>query len=496
MKKLIAIFLLFQGHLAFSQHNIVNLRVPTDSILSRQLPISMDTFQVLASKIESIKNDAQLKIDSVAQSYQRTVSNIQKYGASCQHSLDSLRQLNLGVEKYKKKIDSLQNELALTHQRATAKILSIKEKTGEKINSLQLPPELRQKVSGITGSLDQLNLPLLRDFKSPIDLSGFNSTLGQMKSSNVLSSIKGLPSTDALNGIAGNIKGVTGSLGVVDEASQIQQQGGSMLGQVNQGIHVDKVLESQLAKVDGVKLLNETTGSLPANAMPTENEAKEKLIQEAKEAAVDHFVGKEKVLQGAMERMSKLKAKYSSLNSLSEIPRKRSNEMRGKPLVERIVPGVGIQVLKKSDYFLIDFNPYVGYRFTPRITGGIGWNQRVPLNFRDNKYSRTDVVYGPRLFSEYKLGKGFSPRVEIEMMSTFVPVVTSPGNPEFQTRQWIFGAFVGMKREYRFIKNVKGTALIMLRVLNHIPNSPYSDVLNVRFGFEFPIKKKIRPASS
>ena len=49
-----------------------------------------------------------------------------------------------------------------------------------------------------------------------------------------------------------------------------------------------------------------------------------------------------------------------------------------------------------------------------------------------------------------------------------------------------------MKKEYKFIKNVKGTALVMVRLFNPDHKSPYADVLNVSFGFEFPMKKKIK----
>lgn len=51
--------------------------------------------------------------------------------------------------------------------------------------------------------------------------------------------------------------------------------------------------------------------------------------------------------------------------------------MKEKPLIERIVPGIALQVQKKGDDLMVDFNAYAGYRFTGRITAGLGWNQRV-----------------------------------------------------------------------------------------------------------------------
>jgi hypothetical protein len=52
------------------------------------------------------------------------------------------------------------------------------------------------------------------------------------------------------------------------------------------------------------------------------------------------------------------------------------------------------------------------------------------------------------------------------------------------------GVFAEVKKQYKFIRNVTGTALIMLRLFNPSHKSPYADVLNVRFGFEFQIKEK------
>lgn len=77
-------------------------------------------------------------------------------------------------------------------------------------------------------------------------------------------------------------------------------------------------------------------------------------------------------------------------------------------------------------------------------------------------------------------------------MNTTVPPLTRTPTLDLGDREWVWGAFVGMKKEYRFIRNVKGTALVMVRLFNPEHKSPYGDVINVRFGFEFPMKKKIK----
>ena len=139
---------------------------------------------------------------------------------------------------------------------------------------------------------------------------------------------------------------------------------------------------------------------------------------------------------------------------------------------------------------MVDFNPYAGYRFTGRITAGLGWNQRVPYNIDAAKFSSDERIYGPRIFGEFKLWKGFSPRAEIEVMNTSIPPYTGTPTVDPSRREWVWGTFVGIKKDYKFFKNIKGTAMVMMRLYNPDYKSPYGDVVNARFGFEFPMKKR------
>jgi hypothetical protein len=87
---------------------------------------------------------------------------------------------------------------------------------------------------------------------------------------------------------------------------------------------------------------------------------------------------------------------------------------------------------------LVDFNPYVGYRFTSKITGGIGWNQRAAYNFDLNNFNPNARIHGPRVFGEYKLWKGFSPRAEIEIMNTNVPSISQVQTIDPFRREWVW----------------------------------------------------------
>lgn len=147
------------------------------------------------------------------------------------------------------------------------------------------------------------------------------------------------------------------------------------------------------------------------------------------------------------------------------------------------------QFQKRGDDLLVDFNAYAAYRLTKRINTGIGWNQRVGYNTDRYSFNPNARIFGPRVLGEFKLGKGFSSRGEAELMNTGIPPLNST-TYDPSHREWIWGAFVGLKKEYKLFKNVKGTAMVMARLFNQERKSPYADVLNVRMGFEFPMKRK------
>jgi hypothetical protein len=158
--------------------------------------------------------------------------------------------------------------------------------------------------------------------------------------------------------------------------------------------------------------------------------------------------------------------------------------MHGKPLIERLVPGLSLQVQKRNDWWF-DFNPYVGYRFTGKITAGLGWNQRIAYDFNSGMFNKEAMVYGPRWYGEYRLKKGFVPRIELEYLNT--PVRTPP-DFTYDYREWVWSAMAGLKKEYRISKSLRGNAHVLYNLFDPHYKSPYTDRLNVRMGIEYHIK--------
>ena len=512
MKKLYIIIFIFFYQASFSQISSLKIALPSDTITSFTSRIdsiknkfSSDTLTSITNRLDSIQNNFNHQVDSVKQSYTKTVTKIQSFTAGYQQKIDSLTGLKLSTEKYTNKIDSLNQSLTALQEKVTGKLNSIKQKASDKIKDLPLTPELQYKVSQLTSKIEGVNLSTL-EANLPGDLSfdKLTNTIPNLNASLNLPQATDLPQIDGLKDIGTipdikDIKNVTPDLnqvnGITNQATSLQGKIGDASGNLSQINQVDKLAETKAVEMSGISEMKDQTKVLDeykdlAEQAKDPEAVKEQVVEKVQQAAINHFAGKEQQLQEAMETVAKYKKQYASVNDISKLPKKRPNEMKDKPLIERLVPGIAIQIQKEGEDLLVDFNPYVGYRFMGRITGGLGWNQRVAYNTKQNYFNSKATIYGPRAFGEYNLWKGFCPRAEVEVMNAVVPPLTKPATIDLGNRQWVWGVFVGLKKDYRFIGGVRGTAMIMTRLFDPHHKSPYADVINARFGFEFPMKKK------
>ena len=440
----------------------------------------------LASKLENVRSMQA----SITNAPQARIDSIQ---SRIRNKIDS-SSLNHQATKLTHAMDSIKNLRDSTLITLNKKIQTAKDNTIGNLNSLDLPPQLKEKLSNVTANIEGYKIP-----GTELNLSSVNPnrnlSVPGLENLNLPSTTTSLPgagglenmnsATDALPDIAGKAGGYSNDL----------KQLGS--GNLNEVKELPRAAESKAVELSGMNEVKGQTKALDqykdmAGNMQNPDSLKGFVKQEIRQVAVNHFAGKEQQLQQAMETLSKYKNKYSSLNSLADIKKRPPNEMKGKPFIERLIPGIAMQIQKKGDDFMVDFNAYAGYRFTGRITAGAGWNQRVAYNLDRNLFNPEARIFGPRIYGEFKLWKGFSPRIEGEVMNTKIPPSTFTPSLDPGQRDWVWGAFLGVKKEYRFLKNVKGTAMVMTRLFNPDHKSPYADVLNVRFGFEFPMKKKLK----
>jgi hypothetical protein len=256
-----------------------------------------------------------------------------------------------------------------------------------------------------------------------------------------------------------------------------------------------KTLEKKVGQLDEVKGLQKEVGGFDQfSGLTDEDKAKQMLQQQMKDQimteAKNHFAGQEKALQLAMDKMTKLKSKYTELRSLNDSLKQSPNSLKGKPFIERIIPGITLQI-QKNALWEIDYNPWIAYRLNKRYSVGAGWNERFGISKKWFSATTTNRIYGPRVFMELAIKKGFSLRTEIEKMNSQIPSATTLTNIDAQGRAWVWSWFVGIKKQYTFVKSVKGNFQFLYNLYDDHYSSPYAQRYNVRFGFEFPMKKKV-----
>ncbi len=152
---------------------------------------------------------------------------------------------------------------------------------------------------------------------------------------------------------------------------------------------------------------------------------------------------------------------------------------------EKLVPGLTFQV-QRPGAWLVDVNLSLRYRLTSYRCIGSGWNERIIIGHIQG--GNENKIHGIRNFTEVIVFKGFAARIDVESMNSFVEL--SQPNQDVGTRQWNWGYFAGIKKEFSFIPRVIGNVQFMYNLYDSKNRSYYPERFNVRFGFELQAKKR------
>ncbi|MFN7188304.1 MAG: hypothetical protein ACK5VK_09300, partial [Cyclobacteriaceae bacterium] len=217
------------------------------------------------------------------------------------------------------------------------------------------------------------------------------------------------------------------------------------------------------------------------------NYARELAVMQAKEQMGDHFAGRAEELKAAMQQLNKLKAKKTDAEGVVDLFKPNRNDLKGKPFRDRLLPGLSLQFQNSTNQWF-DFNLYLGYRISGKITAGAGWVERISENLKEWEYHPEERAYGPRAFGEFKIKGGLHARAEAEYLNA---QVTSPylKQQDVTGRAWVWSYFAGMKQSFNYSKSLKGNVQMMYNLYNPEKRSPYVSRLNVRIGIEIPMKK-------
>jgi hypothetical protein len=493
---------------AKAQVSTDSLKQKSDSILNRveklasrldsvpKLPTLPDSLLPSFHRLDTIRNEFNKEALTIKSEYDNSISGIDALQTKLNSKIDSRGKLGLPTNRYSEKFDSLNQIRQTKTAEFSSQVESLKSKTVGKLKALDLPPQYEEPIQQLTSKVDGFGLNSEFVKIPQLEIPGYSlpklDGIGNLSDIN----LKNIGDVGKLGSELNLPKVETpiGDLGKVTE--QLQNVQGDVKsitqGNLNDVKELPKTLEEQATKIDGVQELQKQTGVVDEYKEKLEvvkdpNAAKEQAVEVIKEKAIDHFAGKEEQLKKAMDQMSKYKQKYSSVSSLKDLPKRPPNAMKGKPFVERLLPGFYFQYQQKA-FRLFDFNPYLSYHISGRFTAGAGWNYRFAYDRKLSTWNSRARIFGPRTFVDFKLGKGFIAHLEGETMK-FVPS-TILGNPDAGEREWVWGLMTGMKKQYKIYKNLRGTVLLQYNVFNPKYKAPYVDRLNSRIGFEYVLKKR------
>lgn len=390
--------------------------------------------------------------------------------------IDSLARLNVVAPGLAKHLDSINQwkteKIAELQRRTTAiesKVDAIEKKFGEGPGSLLIPDELKALDTEFKELRGHLNTGANAQNVLP------NELMTMPPNSMAVAELPDLSKHTEGISVGDASKLELDPAALTNRLTDMKDEAGANLEQAIGLADVKK----EIGKADALENMGDGLN---------EEALKSKIKEEVEREAVNHFAGQEKQLEQAMEKLGKLKLKYESVGSIADLPKRRPNPMKGKSFPERSVIGINIQFQRK-DAWMLDFNPYAGYRIDRRFTTGIGWNQRVAFDWDQRAFQQSLVVFGPRAYMQVAIKKGFSARLEGEYMNTVLPPPFGTGRIDEKNRAWVFTPMAGIVKEYRFIKRVNGTMAVMYKFYDPHHRSPYNSPLNVRMGFEIAAKR-------
>ncbi len=208
---------------------------------------------------------------------------------------------------------------------------------------------------------------------------------------------------------------------------------------------------------------------------------RQQLMNRAKQLGSDHLVGKSAKVEAAQQKLTKLKKKYSYVPNSNDLSTaKKANSLEDEPLKKRLTIGGTLQIHPGKPVG-IDFNPQIGYRMNKKWTIGMGGTYRSSFGGGERFVSNDEnEVYGGRLFTDYTFFKSFFTHGEFELLRT------NHFNPDTDEllAHWPRGLMVGIGKNYKFMKKVEGSVMILYNFLHETPG-PYERPWVIRFGFNW-----------
>ena len=434
--------------------------------------------QTLSLQADSLRQPTSTRLtggeSKIQQAQYRTDTTLQKPDIEHQATW----QLSTGENKIREKTGQLEEKVTeIKPVRDTQDALgNIQQETG-----LSGPNGVAPEVPGVDASgMGLPDSPALPDAHLPTDkLSEVKALPGQG-----MEHLQNMEGVDQASEHLGKVKEIGGQAGGYQKDVEAISQG--KFDQVEQ---LPQAAEQHLSGTQEIKTLKEQQATLK-QVQNQPQEIKEKvtqysdkkfLKQQAKqkllESSKDHFSHRTTELQAAQKKLAKHKRKYSQVNGQTGKLVKRTS-LKGKPLKERLTGGLTLQI-HQGPPTAFSLSPFVGYRFSKRWSSGIGGTYRLAFD-ESNSPIWNYPVYGARGYVECVPFKKFLLHAEYERLWASVPHQQS--STAEADRRWVEGIMIGGGKSYKVTKKIKGNVLF-LRNFTYVPQGPYLQKWNIRFGF-------------
>jgi predicted nucleic acid-binding Zn-ribbon protein len=437
----------------------------------------------LVSNLSAVNN----KPDTVRgklENYSSKVDTLTKIDLNSIHQMrqleDSINQIQSRIDSYQQKIGSGLND----------KLGVIQDEVGDLGLNDKLKLPSTTGLSGVTDAIDVDNP--LSGINTDISMPDLNSdAIDQVKDLNVSGNLPAIQPANIRNPVEGKVPSLSaGDLQtkIPTEVAEIKTDKITDLQNVKEDDIIEKLPVQDELKVlkDGEQVMNDQAASV--KSYQNLEEYKKQTLLKSRQVVEKQLAAYKTEVDQAVSKVSQYQNRLGTiLAKKGDLPKKRDPVRKLRPF-ERIVPGLTFQI-KTTSGWLVDVNPSLRYRITSYWSAGGGWVQRFVIG--EHVYSfDVATVFGPRVYSEVVIFKGISARIEAEELN--VPFEITSGSYDEQRRVSLWNYVAGIKKDFSFIKRVTGNAQFMYTLYTTSNSYPYPSRFNIRFGFEYLPKKKIK----
>ena len=252
-----------------------------------------------------------------------------------------------------------------------------------------------------------------------------------------------------------------------------------------------KKAEEKIMDLDQMKGVKEQTQVLTKqqaeyNALIQRYRDKKLMQQEITRKA--KAIVNEKLTQNTPEVKTAMSTFNKSRKRVKELLSWKNNSMNGKPIGQRLVPGITLQAYNR-DVFMIDFGLQLGYRLSGRIRTGVGGIYHAGFDKDYPLFVKGMNVYGGRTYLDFLIKKGIYVHGEYELLNATNTSTTVSATPE--TKQYVSSGYFGLGKQFNITKKIKGHTLLLYRAEFSGRLVDQSKV-NLRLGFDLRTDKKRR----